>query len=379
MVNHNAELARLGRMIEQSLGSGNLPQAIQVTSQANELAKRCLGPTHPAVAGGLSNLAFMYFQLGELGKALRALQEAFVITGKTGDENSQLFQRILSGIRAIGHALRDRYDQTKDLEDLRMAIEAAERTVDLNVFHLEAEPTDLNSLAARLIDRYERTSLCEDLDRAIGLLDTALEHNPTEKSELTIYINNLATALHHRYNAKHDPQDLYRATDASLKIVAFDRRALPTLLRLVAELIGNGQQNGDRKALDQAYRVIQQAPIPPELVSQLLCDLTLAWKALHFSEHRGGVPDLDRGIQTSLAALAIADKIGSERSPSRALVALLLLERFALERGQTADRDQAIKLAGECIDPNIQKGSWDIWLPSVWGELGSNLPKPPMI
>lgn len=167
-----AELARLGVVIEKLRACGEVEQAIAFLKKANNLATQLLGQSHEAVLAGRSSLAFLYFERAEYEEALEALNENLTVArNRWGDESDIVGQTLanmrmvqskrldeaadqldkltdVGYIRAVGNGLRDRYEETRELNDLHLAIQAAERALRLAAPDAEDHAADLNTLAA---------------------------------------------------------------------------------------------------------------------------------------------------------------------------------------------------------------------------------------
>ena len=113
----------------------------------------------------------------------------------------------------LGAALRDRYDRTDDIRDLRGAINNANKAVKLCAPDDRSRATYLNERGISYRRRYYRTGRSSDLQRAIQDFREAVDKTPSTSPDSAVWVSNLGTVLEDRYEARGSIDDLNSALD----------------------------------------------------------------------------------------------------------------------------------------------------------------------
>jgi tetratricopeptide (TPR) repeat protein len=77
-----AKLLSLNEQFTELYRAGKSNEAISVVEESLELSEKTLGPDHPATAQALSNLAALYYSMGDYAKAEPLFQRALEIREK---------------------------------------------------------------------------------------------------------------------------------------------------------------------------------------------------------------------------------------------------------------------------------------------------------
>jgi hypothetical protein len=255
----------------------------------------------------------------------------------------------------LATALRTRFDQSGQYEDLDLAISARRDALkQLSAPRHSLLSTCLNELAFDLGTRFKQSGSCEDLDEAISLHRDALKLRPAPHPNRCNSLNNLATVLDMRFDQSGQGKDLneaivlYRDT-LKLRPAPHPLRSAP--LNNLANALGRRfNQSGQPEDLDEAISlhrdVLALRPAPHPDRSESLHNLAVALnRRFDQSGQRG---DLDEAILFSRDAFELRAPSHPDRHMSLSNLAKLLMTRFD-QSGQHEDLDETISLLRKAL------------------------------
>ncbi|KAF6756146.1 CHAT domain-containing protein [Ephemerocybe angulata] len=237
------------------------------------------------------------------------------------------------------------YQNTGNLEDVTKAVDAFQRSLDLNV------PVDrttvLSDLGMALQSRYQRTGNIDDLAGAISVQRKAVESAGPDHEDATILLGHLSSSLVDRFGRIADVDDLNEAITAQLKVVKLTPKDDPSMHNLVCNLglyfLARFHHIGDDSDLEKAISRLQRSVkiIPhdhPDLPATL-GHLSSAFQALY--ARNGDVRDLARAISNQQRAMGLTPETSPEMPSQLSNLGNLLRSRF-VRNGDIRDINEAI-------------------------------------
>jgi tetratricopeptide (TPR) repeat protein len=265
-----------------------------------------------------------------------------------------------------GHRFLDGYADSGDEEDLRRALTAYERALEVLPPGEETWPF-LSNLGNCLRVVHEEFDDAQALTRAVNLLEEASVHVSPGTADYALVLDNLALALRDRFAITTNAADLGRAVD--LHVAAVDAYGDgPELSRYLNNLGGAcwelHRHTGDQAHLERATTCFEAsvAATPDDSPdrSRQLSNLALALADQHRSSR--DVTLLDRALDAARAALAVPGADVTDRGRMLSGLAGLLLERFDAQGG-LADLDEAIGLLRAAVaDASPHPRRYAMWL-----------------
>ena len=296
------------------------------------------------------------FRLMAMSEAGRILLLRFQVQGRLSDLNHalDLSRGAAQGTKAnspdlpiyltnLGEALRSRYHCTGRAEDLEEAIRAYRSAVQSTPVDSPALYSRLNNLGAGLADRYTHMKQFEDLEEAISVYQRAVKSTPSDCPDLPGILSNLGNALKDRFGRMQQLKDLDEAIElyqSAVQRTSIEYPSRPVYINnLGTGLRTRYKRNGQQKDLEEAIRVFKSlvndtpadSPLLPAVLVNLgdgLCDRYV---------DSGRVEDRNEAIQCYRRAC----KLGELRAPQIVLRAARHWGRWAVERQQWAEADEA--------------------------------------
>lgn len=265
-----------------------------------------------------------------------------------------------------GHRFLDDYAGSGDEEDLRRALAAYERALEVLPPGEEAW-TFLSNLGNCLRMVHEEFDDPRALARAVKLLEEASGQVSPGTADHALALDNLALALRDRFAVLGDASDLSRAVDLhGAAVVAYGGG--PELSRYLNNLGGAWWElygrTGDLAHLEHATACFEASvaatPANSPDRSRQLSNLASA----RADQYRAGrdVALLDRALDAARDALAVPGADVTDRGRMLSGLAGLLLERFDAHGG-LADLDEAVDLLRAAVaDAGPHARRYAMWL-----------------
>lgn len=170
-----------GRHLSYGL-AGSLDEAIRIMPEVIELTP----PDHPERNERMKSLGdLLSSRFIETG-AVTDLEEAIRVTELSTAQGEQGGR--VHVFETLGRRLRDKYERTRDPDDLEKAIKQTKKAVTLTTEQENDRPRLLSQLAHTFQTRYLATGATEDADEAIGLLksvdDSTADSDPAKHRAL---------------------------------------------------------------------------------------------------------------------------------------------------------------------------------------------------
>lgn len=239
---------------------------------------------------------------------------------------------VKSRMTQLSESLRYRYEETRELDDLKRAIWCAEEGYDLPSV---SDATNLHLLLSR---RYERSGDTTDLHRSITYASIALDTAPAEKSDYTRAgcLTNLAGGLHRRYLQYHNIEDLNRAIslcDEALGAVPEEHPNRAGHLQNMAALLGMLYKSTE-STVDFA-NAIKCAELGLAATQNLRqrAGIWIILGDLFYAKHTSK-PDLDN-LQQAISYAEEALAGFPQDHPARGVTSLSLGQRYLIRSQQT--------------------------------------------
>jgi CHAT domain-containing protein len=184
--------------------------------------------------------------LSDLDAAVEAMKEAL---------ETDLPTEIEAPARTnLGNVLRERYAVSGNQEDLRNALTAYQRALDVTAMDSPDYPDRLSNLAALYAELCFLTRDGQDLDQAIALSQKAVEATPTHSPELITYLGNYAWALKLRYEFRGETADQSSAISAYRHATALGRKHhSPVAVLIAGQWGGWASARGSWQEAGRAY------------------------------------------------------------------------------------------------------------------------------
>ena len=130
----------------------------------------------------------------------------------------------------LGNLLGTRFKQTREISDLNRAIEATKSAVAANQGDYLDQASSLFNLGMWLGIRFNQTGEMDDLNRAIEISKEAVEITPTDHPRQATFLNHLGTLLGKRFPRTKDLKE-FEQTFLSFKN-SWNRHNAPTSIRI---------------------------------------------------------------------------------------------------------------------------------------------------
>ena len=261
----------------------------------------------------------------------------------------------LSLLNNLANALRTRFDQLGQREDLDEAISLHRGALELRTAPHPDRPGSLNNLANALRRRFDQLGQREDLDKAISLHRQALELFPAPHPDRPSSLNNLANTLSTRFHQLGKHEDLDEAISLHRQALELFPAPHPnrpgSLNNLANALRTRFPQSGQREDPDEAIslhrEVLELRTASHSNRSRPLNDLGLTLQTRF--DHSDQREDLDEAISFHREALELRVAPHPDRSNSLSNLANALRTRFN-QSDQREDLDKAISLHREALE-----------------------------
>jgi hypothetical protein len=304
--------------------------------------------------------------LSNLGIALR-LHAVQAGDPDEADEAVELTRRALaadqpadSGALHVNLAitLGTRFAFTGSAEDLREAVAAGLRGVELTDPRDPEWPIRASNLSGLLRVRFDQTGNLDDVEQAIALSRTAAEATPDGDPGRGLRWSNLSNGLAARYDLRRDPRDLEAAVSAGRSAVAATPPRHPArgpIINNVANLLlTRFEQFGELADIDESIRLgseaLGSARVNGPARAGLQSNLGNAYRSRY--ELRSDPEDLRNALamtRASVQSTGLGDPALASRLSNQAMTLLTEYERTnaarVLDEAVQAGRD-AVAAAG---------------------------------
>jgi tetratricopeptide (TPR) repeat protein len=248
------------------------------------------------------------------------------------------------------------YERTGRLAELDLAIAGFTGVLD-QARNVDIRSAAANGLGVALWSRYERFGDLSDLNRAIDLFREALAMYPDEQTPATPSFHaNLAGVLRQRWRRTGSVTDLDESVVEIRAALAMtspgDPRRSWRLNNLADGLFALSLRHDDSSALAEAVDLLRQAVEcagPGDDVAGMLANLAEALRLRYRSTGGRHRALLDEAVTRAREALAAAAPTHPLRPRFQSNLALILLDRYAVQR-RPADLAEAAALARDAVD-----------------------------
>jgi hypothetical protein len=290
-----------------------------------------------------------------LDQTIEVIQMGLQMTD-SNDPNRLLY------LQGLASAFQQRYNNTRQEEDLRQWIEHAEQELEFTGKSHRAAA--LAKLGLGLLNRYSLTTSVPDLERSVQCARDGLEQASSNRFDLALCQQLLAEAMRLRYLKFHHPSDLEDS-------ISFAQEALEGVpvespdRSSILDTLDNGFECRYEKFeeildLDASIRYLEQAlEITPPGHPKRASFLDRIGKRYGSRFHRiGSRSDLDKSIQYHQQALDAVSETKEDTAMYFDGLAVALQRRYD-HAGELTDLEQAIHLgeraAKEARDNNSNK------------------------
>ncbi|MGW2045854.1 CHAT domain-containing protein [Streptomyces sp. NPDC001858] len=327
----------------------------------------------------LLNLAVArYLWLFRTGLRRADLDEAVTAARTALADLSPTHPSHTSGLGLLADALRMRYEQTANPDDLTEAVAIGRELLRPGCELSPARRVEqLVAGAGVLHTQHLRTASTADLDETIDALRTALrELSPRDGTRLVI-LNNLALALMARCVHSLSGPDLDAAIDAqrtAVELAGPRHRARAELLSALGGFLhAKYSHSGSRAALDESIDVLataaEAAPRGHPTRAMILPNWSNA--LLMRSEATGDPADLDAAVAVAREAAVVTPAAGMRRVWALSRLGDALARRHRSD-GPATDLDEAVAVLREaCRDARVAPMMTPVLLYRLSGALGS--------
>ncbi|MFI7639899.1 CHAT domain-containing protein [Nonomuraea sp. NPDC049400] len=244
-----------------------------------------------------------------------------------------------------------RYAISRDEDDLRRSVVAAERAVDCAPEGSMERVSRCNRLAVVLRSVFSATGDADALDRAIQLHEESLEGLPPGQDRV-FHLQGLGQARRHRYRSRGDREDLTAAVRAHEEMYEL---AEPGSHRYdaVLDAYGNTLHErylawGDAADLDRAVLVHREEVAATSGRGRVIAVNSLAIDLRHVYASTGDVGALEEAIEALREALTIP-AAAEDRDRASAALAGCLFNKYQAFRDAAAGAE-AIRILAEVLD-----------------------------
>ncbi|MGW1780026.1 CHAT domain-containing protein [Streptomyces sp. NPDC002143] len=297
----------------------------------------------------LHNLALAHYQrLFRTGLRRADLDEAVTAARTALADLSPTHPAHAKSLGLLANALRMRYEQTTDPDDLTEAVTIGR---DLLRPGPELSPArwaeQLGTAAGALHTRHIQTASTADLDETIDALRTALRTSAPGHGARLVILNNLALALLARCAHTHSGPDLDAAIDAQRTAVEMAGPRHSARAQLLSALGGflqaryglSGSRSDGDEAIDVLAAAAEAAPVGHPARAMVLPNWSNA--LLLRSMATGDRADLDAAVAVAREAVAVMPADGIWRSWALGRLGQALAHRHE-SGGPATDLDEAV-------------------------------------
>ncbi|WP_194817906.1 CHAT domain-containing protein [Nocardia sp. XZ_19_385] len=280
----------------------------------------------------------------DLNAAIDALRRAFEIS----DIEHPIRSKILHD---LAQALRRRFDKMKVRSDLDTVVGLARDAIRLVPIDHTIRPGLLTSLGLALKFRYfalSKVSGTSDLNEAIDRFHEAVETAAAEDKDLGTYLHEYGTALLVRFRLSRQGLDVIESVAAlrrCISVLPEDDVDRPTILNALSDSLEElSTLPGDRDELeDLVETALLAATQERRSRNREERDYSLARAMRHRFEYRGPISDLDNSIEI-FRRISAADCDAETHAKYLGALASSLSLRFTAT-GNLSDIDEAVAVA----------------------------------
>ncbi|QRW17469.1 CHAT domain protein [Rhizoctonia solani] len=336
-----------------------------------------LPPDHPAPADWLFNLAKCYQLRYELAEGPMDIQNAITCLENVVRLTPLGHPKQLFRIESLGEAHRQRWDRTKDSNDLTKALEYYSTASSL-------EPQDsaaIPSLYAKMAGLFSAWSQAdrhyelEGLGRAVELQKYAISLVAEGDARLPTYLRTLGRYYHHRFKRSGNKDDAESAIESQTKAMGLSPEGSMDKLNIMSDLGSSYQARfaylGNLEDCNSAVRLHEETVSAtsdgdPNIVVFLS---SLGTSYLERFAYLGIKDDLSKSMDILSRAVSLTPA-GDKDLPGRLNnLGLAYNSRFQYF-GKLPDIDKAIELQGSAMQ--LSANGHQQYLSTIYGNLGNS-------
>ncbi|KAF8183258.1 CHAT domain-containing protein [Mycena galopus ATCC 62051] len=255
----------------------------------------------------------------------------------------------------LGIAFAQRYENTRDLNDLDAAIDKLQEAVDLRPEDHPGRAEQLQDLAMCFTDRFRQFGDLKDSKAALQRDQEAVDLTPADHPDKAERLQSLAISFRDRFRQLGDLKDLEAALEKNQEAVdltpADHPRITGRLQSLAVSLRDRFLRLGNLKDLEAAIQKLQNAvdltPVDqPDKTGQLQ---NLAMALLDRFRHLGHLKDLETALQRAQEAVDLTPADYPDRAERVQCLATSFGHRFQ-RLGDLKDLQAAIQNLQDAVD-----------------------------
>ncbi|KAJ7766712.1 CHAT domain-containing protein [Mycena metata] len=255
----------------------------------------------------------------------------------------------------LGNAFAQRYQNTRDLNDLNAAIDKLQEAVDLRPEDHPGRAEQLQDLATCFTDRFRQLGDLKDLEAALQRDQEAVDLTPADHPDKAERLQSLAVSFSDRFQRLGDLKDLEAALEKKQEAMdltpADHPRTTGRLQSLAVSLRDRFLRLGNLKDLDAAIQKLQNAvdltPVDqPDKTGQLQ---NLATSLIDRFRHLGHLEDLETALQRAREAVDLTPADHPDRAERVQCLATSFGHRFQ-RLGDFKDLQAAIQNFQDAVD-----------------------------
>jgi len=256
-----------------------------------------------------------------------------------------------------GTGLRDRYDNTGDLTDLKNALEYFQKALHLTTQFSPEKAGILNNLGNGLLAQYECTGNLYKLDQAIEHCQQAVKLTPANSKDKALRLNSLAECLQTRYERTADLTELnqglgYLHQAVSTYEVPSEQKVV-IYSNLSYGLCECYVRTGNLADLNRAVKHAQQAvstisQISPDTKAKILNVLGYALRLRY--EKTSSLLDLGDAIDSHSRAVDLSNEAYPSKAKFTTNLGVSLFLRAKDDRRTSAEQQADLAQAQACFE-----------------------------
>ncbi|KZT02042.1 TPR-like protein [Laetiporus sulphureus 93-53] len=275
----------------------------------------------------------------DIDAAVTAYENAIQLT--PDDQNKATY------LGSLGMALKYRFDQSGELNEIRRAISVLEAAVGGTGEDDRRMSQRLDNLAISLISRFKRLGESVDIDRAVEMHEKVLRSTTEDHAARYSYMNHLGVALLSRFQRFRELTDIDRA----VSIIEESTRLIPDrhvdrheyFNSLGTAFLGRFERTSKMPDIDSAITAFKMAlqMAPKGHTGRSKCLSNLGTSCLRRFEYLGNISDVEEAIFAHTEALSLVPDGHSDKALFSNNLGISFLRRFDL-LGNLKDIDRAI-------------------------------------
>ncbi|KAJ7736600.1 CHAT domain-containing protein [Mycena maculata] len=286
--------------------------------------------------------------LNDLEASVQILQEVVDLTRVDHPDRA-------SWLQGLAASLGSRYRRLGDVKDLEAAVQKFQEAMDLTPADNPNRPSRLQSLALSLKDRYERLGELQDLEAALQRDQEAVELTPADHPDRVDWLNSLGVSFGYRYQRVGEVKDLEAALQKfqeAVDLTPVDHPARAVQLQNLATSFRDRYHRlGELKDLEAAVQKFQEAvDLTPSDHPDRACYVKgLAVSLTDRYQRLGDINDLEAALQGDQEAVDLTPADHPNRARRLQSLAVSLKDRYQ-RLGELKDLEAALQRDQEAVD-----------------------------